>query len=97
MTCAALSIMVGCSDGSSRSTPTTVPVSTSAPSSTEMSPRLTFPPGEVSVWQCEDGRRLRMEGDAQWHYEGSPLNPGGADDPKFIAELFRCHGEAVTE
>ena len=94
---AGLSMIVGCSDGSSTSTPTTVPVSTSAPVSREMSPGLTFPPGEVGVWQCLDGRTLRLEGDAQWYYEGGPLNPGGADDPEFITEIFRCHGGAITE
>ena len=90
---AGLLVATGCSDGSSKSAPTTVPA-TPVPD-TAGGPGLTFPPGEVSVWQCQDGRQLRLEGDGQWHFEGDPLNPGGATDPRFIAELFQCHGTAV--
>lgn len=72
--------LTGCSSGTSESVPTTIPTTTSVA------------PGEVSVWECQDGRRLRLEGTAGWGYEGSPLNPGGTDDRRFTAELFRCHG-----
>lgn len=92
---AALLVGTGCSGDSSRSTPTTAPGTSAVPAPGAAAPGVTFPPGEAGVWQCRDGRRLRLEGDAQWHYEGSPLNPGGASDPTFIAELFKCHGEAV--
>ena len=85
----------GCSDGSSRSTATTTSVPGTPPGSAGPRAGVTFPPGVVSVWECQDGRRLRLEGDGHWHYEGEPLQPGGADDPKFVAELFRCHGKAV--
>ncbi len=93
----ALLVVTACSDGSSRSTPTTAPGTTSIPDPAAATPRVTFPPGEVGVWECQDGRRLRLEGDARWHYEGEPLNPGGADDPKFVAELFQCHGQPVQK
>jgi hypothetical protein len=82
----------GCSGGSSSSTPTTTPTTTPPVTSAA---GVTFPPDEVAVWQCQDGRQLRREGNARWGYEGTTLTPGGADDPQFLAELFRCHGRAI--